>query len=78
MAVHVVKLKRTLTYEVRIDEGGEDGREEISRDEAISDAKDFADEDCYVSIEPEEYASATDSEWQLDEYKVEPDEPAEP
>lgn len=64
--IHVVKLKKTIEYEVRYDEDFEGEHEELTKAEAVTAAKDDADECVFLSWDDDKnHELVTKHPWEL-------------
>lgn len=63
--IHVVKLKKTIEYEVRFDEDFEGTHEELTEAEAVTAAKDSADECVFLSWDDGVHEFVTENPWEL-------------
>jgi len=63
--IHVVKLKKTIEYEVRYDEDFDGSHEELTEAEADTAAKDNADECVFLSWDDGEHEHVIEGPWEL-------------
>jgi hypothetical protein len=71
-----VKLKLTLEYTVHIDETFEGVTERLTREEAVEEAREMAQECVFLSYDDSEYEEVKEGEWELVSHSIFGDEPA--
>lgn len=70
--IHVVTLRKVISYKVRIDEEFEGELETLTPAEAVESAKDMADEMVFISWDDNgDYEVVTEGEWDLLEQRQE-------
>lgn len=70
--IHVVTLRKTITYTARIDEEFEGELEKLTPAEAIKSAKDMADEMVFLSWDDgSDFEVVTEGAWEPVEHRTE-------